>query len=204
MKFDWRAARAAHPRLFVVAVVLKVLRTKVGLLAAIGCVAWAFYRGRPPVDPRHPTAWFWIGIALVLAGLSFRMAALGCLKKKEELATAGVYSLCRHPLYFGSILMTYGFCFLLNVPVNFIVATVYLLLFYPLTIFWEEIRLSERYGEAHEKFSKTTPAILPLGRFRPAEFHLGLAMRKGGAILLGTTALIVVGIGVMGEVMKRH
>ncbi len=205
MKFDWRAAQAAHPRLFMLIIVLKVLRTKVGVAVAAACVALAYYRHRPPLDFARPTAWAWIGAALILVGLAFRLAALGCLRKKEELAPAGIYSLCRHPLYLGSIVMAYGFCFLLgrqNALVNFVAATAYFLVFYPFTMVWEEVRLSERYGQAHEEYAHSTPLILPIGRFRPCPFKFSLAMRKGGAIQIGVTVLAVIAIYLMAEIMR--
>jgi len=204
MKFDWRAARAAHPRLFVLIILLKVLRTKVGVVVAAGCVALMYYRRQLPLGFVQPIPWLLIGAALILVGLGFRLAALGCLRKKEELATGGIYSLCRHPLYLGSMVMAYGFCFLMGSVTTFIAATAYFLVFYPFTMVWEEIRLSERYGEAHEQFARTTPLILPIGRFRAAPYKFSQAMRKGGALQTGVTVLAVVAIYFMTEWMKRH
>lgn len=206
MLLDWRRLRATHPRVFVAAVVLKKLRTKAGLAVAMACVAWAVYRHRSPLDSPH-ALWLAFGAMLIVAGVAFRLAALGCLRKKQELATGGVYSLCRHPLYLGSVLMTYGFCFLMGAPnalVNFVAATAYFLLFYPFVMLWEEIRLSERYGEAHAVYALATPLILPRGRFRSCGFGLGLAMRNGGAILVGTTAALLFAVGLMAELLKHH
>jgi protein-S-isoprenylcysteine O-methyltransferase Ste14 len=205
MKFDWRKLRAVHPRVFVLAIVLKKLRTKVGLAAVATCAVLAVVRHQSPLDGPRP-AWLAAGAVLILAGIAFRLAALGCLRKKEELATAGVYSLCRHPLYLGSMLMTYGFCFLLgsaNALVDFTVATAYFVVFYPFVILWEEIRLAERYGTAHEQYAAITPLILPRGRYRSCGFGFGLAMRQGGAMLIGVTALLVVAVGAMAELLKH-
>lgn len=206
MKFDWRKLRAEHPRVFVLAIVLKKLRTKVGLAVVALCAAMAVWRHVSPLDSLQPV-WLGIGAVLILAGLAFRLAALGCLRKKEELATGGVYSLCRHPLYLGSMLMTYGFCFLLgpsSALINFSAATAYFALFYPFVILWEEIRLAERYGPAHVQYAATTPLILPRGRFRSCGFGLNLAMRNGGTTLIGTTTLLIIAIGVMAELLKHR
>jgi hypothetical protein len=69
---------------------------------------------------------------------------------------------------------------------------------------WEEIRLAERYGPAHEQYAATTPLILPHGRFRACGFRLNLAMRNGGAILIGTTTLLIVVVGAMAELLKHR
>jgi protein-S-isoprenylcysteine O-methyltransferase Ste14 len=206
MKFDWRKLRAEHPRVFILAVVLKKLRTKAALVVASMCATLVVVRHQSPLDAPRPL-WLGAGAILILAGVAFRFAAMGCLRKKEELATGGVYSLCRHPLYLGSMLMTCGFCFLLgpaNATVNFIAATAYFAVFYPFVMFWEEIRLSERYGAAHERYAATTPLLLPRGRFHSSGFGLGLALRNGGALLLGVTVVLVAAIGAMAEVLKHH
>lgn len=206
MKFDWRKLRAEQPRVFVMAIVLKKLRTKAAIVVAAICAVLLVRRHQSPLDsPR--ALWFSIGAALVLAGVGFRLAALGCLRKKEELATGGVYSLCRHPLYLGSMLMTYGFCFLLgqaNASITFVAATAYFAVFYPFVMLWEEIRLSERYGAAHERYAATTPLLLPRGRFQACGFGLGLALRNGGAVLLGVTIALVAAIGALAELLKHY
>lgn len=201
MNFDWRMVRERHPWVFTSIVLGKKLRTKVGLLLAVACVADGLILWEPPYDLSLLNRWILAGIALIGVGVAFRLAALGYLKKKEILATGGVYSLCRHPLYFGSILITYGFCCLLNDWVNYVVATAYFLVFYTLTIVWEEIRLEERYGTQHCQYASRTPALVPYGRFVPCEFKLGIAMRKGGGLLLGLIVTLLVADEIMAKMM---
>src|SRR4051812_17163487 len=45
------------------------------------------------------------GLPFALIGLVFRALAAGVIKKDSTLATTGVYSLTRSPLYFGSALL---------------------------------------------------------------------------------------------------
>lgn len=203
MDFDWRKMRERRPWAFVLIVLGKKLRTKVGLVLVVACVADGFILWEPPYDLGRPNALVALGIVLILAGMAFRIAALGCLKKKESLATTGVYSLCRHPLYLGSILMTYGFCFLLDDLANYVMATLYFAIFYTLTIVWEEIRLAERFGEEHRRYAAQTPVILPLGRLHTGGFRLGAAMRNGGALLIGLTALLLTADEIMAKMMQR-
>jgi protein-S-isoprenylcysteine O-methyltransferase Ste14 len=94
--------RAGKTSLAVCAIILaKKLRTKVALVIVAICVADGLILHEPPFDIDEPNVWVLIGIGLILAGLGFRLAAYGCLKKKEVLATTGVYSLCRHPFILG-------------------------------------------------------------------------------------------------------
>ena len=203
MRCDWRKLREERPGVFALIVLGKKLRTKVGLVLVIICVADGLILWEPPFDLVRLNAWLVLGGVLILAGVGLRIAALGCLQKKDTLATAGVYSLCRHPLYLGSMAVTYGFCFLLDDWVNYVVATLYFLVFYSLTIIWEEVRLAERFGEAHRQYAEQTPLLLPLGRFRAGEFGLALAMRNGGALLIGLTVLLLVADEGMARVMHR-
>jgi protein-S-isoprenylcysteine O-methyltransferase Ste14 len=199
-----RAWRDHHPRLSRVLVVVKRLRTKVGLVVAAWCLLEGILFREVPFDLARPNAWVVVGLMLIAAGAGLRFAAYGSLRKKEQLATAGVYSLCRHPFYLGSMLLTYGFCCLLDDGENWIFATAYFVVFYPLTIAWEEIRLADHYGEAHGEYCRKTPLLIPLGRFRADGFSLSRALRRGGALLLTVTALLLAGTEVMYVLMRAH
>lgn len=168
------------------------------------CLAEGVYRHEVPFDLDRPNVWVVIGLALILAGLAFRFAAYGCLKKKESLATSGVYSLCRHPLYLGSILLAYGFCFLLNDVENFVIATAYFATFYSITIAWEEVRVAERYGEVHQMYCQSTPLLLPLGKFRGGAFAWRQALRAGGLQLIAATIALLAAIEAMAKLMPRR
>src|SRR5690348_14098960 len=48
-------------------------------------------------------------VVLILSGLAVRSWAAGTLRKGKDLTTDGIYHLCRHPLYLGSILILSGF-----------------------------------------------------------------------------------------------
>ncbi len=126
------------------------------------------------------------------------LLAHGRLRKKRDLATDGVYSLCRHPLCLGSMLITPGFCILFDDGADYLIAGAYFLSFYPLTIAWEEVRLGERYGAAHREYGATTPLLLPLGCFRRGEFRWADALHNGGSVLLAATA------GLVGFAASQH
>lgn len=202
MSFNWRDFRSRHPRLLAALIGLKRMRTKVGLSLFLLCLAAGLYRKELPFDLDEVNVWVLLGLTLVIAGTALRLAALGCIRKHEQLATTGVYSLCRHPLYLGSILITYGFCVLLNSPANFIVATAYFVVFYPLAIAWEEIRLAESFGDAHDHYCKTTPLLLPMGRLSERAFQWRCALQNGALTLLVTIALLLCVVEVMAKLFR--
>jgi len=186
-----------RPRVLTVVRFLKKARTKVAFILAAWCLAEGVYFRERPFTLARPNVWVVIGLLLIVGGLVFRLAALGCIRKKQRLATHGVYSLCRHPLYVGSVLLAYGFCTLLADVENFVLATVYFAVFYSVTIFWEETQLASRYGEDHHQYCATTPMLVPLGAFRAGEFTWQAAMARGGALLLTAVVMLLAGVQVM-------
>jgi protein-S-isoprenylcysteine O-methyltransferase Ste14 len=176
----------------------------VGLAVVAWCLVEGLLFDEVPSNLLRPNLCVVVGLLLIGIGVALRLAAYGNLHKKNVLATTGVYSLCRHPLYLGSILLTYGFCLVLDDAENYVLATAYFLVFYPLTIIWEEARLAERYGAAHEPYRRETPLLIPRGRFCAGNFGWARAWRAGGAALLGVTALLLTGVEVMAKIMHVH
>lgn len=202
MEFDWEGLRTRRPRVARAIVVLKRLRTKVGFVLVAGSTIEAFWNHERPYDLDGP--WNLIlgtGMFLILIGVSLRFWTLGFLHKKEELATSGPYSLCRHPLYLSSIVLTAGFCFLLRDVGNFVGAAIYFAVFYSITIIWEEVRLRQRYGEEHERYCADTPILIPMGRFRVGSFGTVQALSNGGLQLVVAIVLCLIGVEAMAEYM---
>lgn len=190
-----------RPWVFAIVRFVKTARTKTALLLVVWCLTEGLYFRERPFSLVRPNVWVVVGLLLVAGGLTFRLAALGCIRKKERLAIHGVYSLCRHPLYLGSILLAYGFCTLLADLDNFVLATVYFVVFYVLTILWEEIQLGELYGEAHSQYCVRTPRLLPFGGFRAGAFAWQAAMSQGGCLLLVAVVMLLVSVQVMAVAM---
>lgn len=186
-----------HPRAFAIARLLKKSRTKVGLLVAAWCIGEGIYSGERPYSLEQLNIYVAIGLILIAAGVAFRIAALGCIRKKEVLATEGVYSLCRHPLYLGSILLAYGFCVLLADFGNYVWVTAYFAIYYPVTILWEEERLTERYPDAYGQYRATTPRLLPFGAFRKGVFAWKTAFAQGASHLFIVVAIMLAGVELM-------
>ena len=180
----WSRIRA-HPRGHDAIQALLHRRTRAGVLVAAVCLLSLLLDSRSVVHEPGATG---AALALMLVGASIRIAALGVIRKRKELACTGVYSLCRHPLYLGTILMVGGACVLFANPVCTVAALGYFLAFYPLTMAKEEQQNLERFGAAFVAYRTTTPMLLPLGAWRPAEsFDWVRALVRGG---LGALACV--------------
>jgi len=102
-----------------------------------------------------------IGSAGVLLGLVIRAWASGIVKKDEELAVEGPYSLCRNPLYVGNILIGYSFTLIQGEWWSVTALTIYLLAFYPFTIRKEHRKMQDFFGDEFEKYRKEVPLLIP-------------------------------------------
>jgi protein-S-isoprenylcysteine O-methyltransferase Ste14 len=155
--------------------------------------------GQEPLDLLSPSVLVVLALSLIAIGATFRLAALGCIRKNEEVETVGVYSMCRHPLYLGSLLLLAGFLILMNDWPLFAVALTYFTVFYAAAIIREERFLSQKFPEAYARFRESTPALIPVGQFRRGRFSLARAMRRGGVPLFAAIITLLVGIEALGK-----
>lgn len=112
------------------------------------------------------------GYAFLLAGVSVRIWSILYVggRKSQELVTDGPYSLCRHPLYVGTFLLTIGagLCFenipmlaaglLIILPVHLVVARM------------EEQHLTEKFPQEYPRYAQRVPRFWPrLRNYRSRE-----------------------------------
>jgi protein-S-isoprenylcysteine O-methyltransferase Ste14 len=57
-----------------------------------------------------------IGFVLIALGLAIRFVTNATLRKNEQITRHGLYSLCRHPMYVGTIVLAAGIAIALNHP----------------------------------------------------------------------------------------
>lgn len=105
----------------------------------------------------------WIAFA---GGIAMRWWASAYIagRKGQALFTDGPYSICRNPLYLGTLMMLVGFaCFVqsLTFATGALLAS---LVYLGLTIGDEEYRLLHKFGPAYLAYCHSTPRLLP----RPA------------------------------------
>ena len=135
------------------------------------------------------------GTILVLLGMLIRALAAAQIKKDRELATQGMYALCRNPLYLGSITAYLG----LGIASGWWPMALLMLLWsvwvYLQTIGEEENHLERVFGQEFLSYRRITPRLLPspgsLGRMRSGLREISwqgyLSNREYG----GTIALLV-------------
>lgn len=102
-----------------------------------------------------------IGFAIAAAGQAFRIFAAGTIFKNQQLATSGAYSMVRHPLYLGNILILGGFTLAAG---NLFVALAVLLFFlvwYPAAVAYEDGKLERLFEDEWRAWSRGTRAVLP-------------------------------------------
>ena len=81
--------------------------------------------------------------------------------KNKELATSGPYSLVRHPLYTGNIIMLHGYCLANGMIWPWAVGLFFVWFWYPPTISYEDRKLEGIFGDAWREWSSKIPALIP-------------------------------------------
>lgn len=107
------------------------------------------------------TTSFKAGIGFIAVGLATRIWANGYAIKTQKLTISGPYSLMRHPLYLGTMLIAIGFSIMLRTSYVGALFIVIMALVYYRTIKNEERALTERYKEAYLDYKKNVAVILP-------------------------------------------
>lgn len=108
------------------------------------------------VDVEH-----WLGVVMLGAGIGLRSWAAGFLIKRERLSTNGPYRCLRHPLYFGTLLMTLGFAVLIEDRIALVtLVTIFAITHVP-AVLAEERYLAARYGQEWANYKSHTSAFFP-------------------------------------------
>ena len=90
-----------------------------------------------------------------------RMYASGFIVKNKQLATDGPYSLVRHPLYTGNLLLLIGFTFASGQWWALIVSALFWWFYYPPAIAYEDRKLQRIFDAAWTEWSRNVPAVIP-------------------------------------------
>jgi protein-S-isoprenylcysteine O-methyltransferase Ste14 len=127
-------------------------------------------------------------------------------RRATRLNTTGMYSVCRHPLYLGNYLISFGVLLFFRSPYLLAVFTLLFWLYYERIILVEEAFLAERFGDAYRAWVAATPVFLPrLSGWRQpgVPFRLSTVLRREYTTVL----LIVVAMTsfeVLGDFALHH
>ena len=110
-----------------------------------------------------------LGALLILVGLPYYFLAVRAMTrafKAKELATSGVYAVCRHPLY-GSwiVFLVPGIVLLTHIWLALSVPVV-MYLFLRDMVKEEEDYLTATFGERYLRYKATVPFVSPTGWFQ--------------------------------------
>lgn len=140
-----------------VARLARELRYQEAARQVIGLVLVPLYA----VLARPVTPLFYVGATFAVLGIVVRLYASGHIVKNKELATDGPYSLVRHPLYTGNLLMLIGFALANGCWWSPIVALAFWWFYYPPAIEYEDRKLRKLFGEKCASWQRTIPAVVP-------------------------------------------
>jgi protein-S-isoprenylcysteine O-methyltransferase Ste14 len=77
----------------------------------------------------------------------------------ERLATSGMHSQVRHPIYLAHLFMMAGWAVFSGLLVPFVLLALSLFLTFPAMIWLEEQELEQRFGPAYREYKETVPLI---------------------------------------------
>ena len=126
-------------------------RQGIGLLLVLAC-AWFV----------QPGEWRIVaGLGLAVVGQVWRIYAAGVIYKNRQLATTGAYSLVRHPLYLGNLLILAGFLFASGHLVVILAGIAFFAFYYPAAVRYEDAKLERIFEQDWRDWSGVTPAVFP-------------------------------------------
>ncbi|NVM17944.1 MAG: isoprenylcysteine carboxylmethyltransferase family protein [Candidatus Lokiarchaeota archaeon] len=121
----------------------------------------------PVINFSIPFFYLMISIPFILIGAWFGIGSVRQTSLKvaethrtERIVSSKIYSLIRHPQYFGGVLAHIGISILLSSLFSLIFTPIVILL--NLLVAWkEEIELTKEFGEEYKKYKENVPFFFP-------------------------------------------
>jgi len=172
------------------------------LLIAAGVAALADFQ-YPLGNHTYDTLWDFLCYGISLGGLALRIATVGFVRRDtsgrntkgqvaKELNTSGIYSIMRHPLYFGNFWMWFGASLFTREWWFVAIACLAFTVVYERIIFAEERYLLETFGNTYLDWTNRTPAFWPhwrLWRNPDHSFSIRAVLRRENSTFLGVTTV---------------
>lgn len=175
------------------------------VLAFLAALSFVF----PPSTAGQLDTWELAGMLIAVAGLVLRAWTVGHAPagtsgrgtrkpEADSLSTEGVYSVVRHPLYLGNLLIWAGVATTTGSLAAVAVTVLVFWIYNERIMLAEERFLHERFGSVFTRWAERTPALLPALRlWRPHRLSFSLLFALGRdhaafyAWVAATTALEV-------------
>lgn len=163
------------------------------------------------------TAWDFLALGISLFGLVIRIVTVGFVPRNtsgrntkgqvaDAINTTGMYSILRHPLYFGNFWIWFGASLFPRIWWCTLIVTLAFLLFYERIIFAEEEFLHRTFGTAFDEWAARTPAFWPKFRsWQPPEmpFSVRSVLRRENSTLFGIMSAFMI-METVGTVVVEH
>lgn len=118
-----------------------------------------------------PFEWYkTVGFLLNFSGFLFVIAAVATMRgsftifvkprKEGELVQSGVFALCRNPIYFGGLLMCFGWSVSFQSHIS-LVASLVLIPILLWKVSYEEVELLSLYGDSYKNYKASTKKLVP-------------------------------------------
>jgi len=160
---------------------------------------------RPDLDARVlDDGWEAVCLSIGLLGLGIRLLTVGYsppgtsgrntrAQVARSLSTTGPYSVARHPLYLGNLLMWLGPALYPRLWWLALLVVLIFWLHYERIMLAEERFLREKFGSAFTEWARRTPAIIPrpwLWRPPSPAFSIRKALRREASSYLGLVSTL--------------
>lgn len=112
-----------------------------------------------------------VPIALIILVISGLLAwaglkiVFGETREEPQIITTGVFSIVRHPIYLGSILLYIGLI-LLTLSLLSVLVWILIIVFYYMISRYEEKLLTQRFGSVYGEYKKKVPMLFPIKIFK--------------------------------------
>ena len=145
------------------------------LISIINLILWIWFP-LPFVNEWIINPNFWIGVIIAVCILipciiimikGVKDAGSETLKpSKETKMYGGIYNYIRHPQTLGEFPILIAISFIFNSWFLVILSTLFIIIYTPIMIYYEEIDLTKRFGEKYTEYQKRTGALFPKLRMK--------------------------------------
>ncbi len=146
-------------------------RLKLAMITIILVLLFDFvYLKKAPYSPFN-LPYGLLGFCIAMTGLLLRSWAAGIISKNKILTKTGPYSICRHPLYLGSLLMAVGFITILANAWLWLILVLFMFFVYLPKIKGEEVKINQLFPGQYDTYKKETGMLYPKSLSFSKIFH---------------------------------